>query len=264
MVESSPNQSCRNARIRRTAIAIALITVGLSSLHAPDSGAISNGVTGVEREAPWAIRLETSRGAPFCSGSLISSRVVVTAKHCTRGRSASSMRVRFPSGGTRTVSAKHEASTVDIAVLRLSSSVSARPLYVSRNEDTLRSFVDRGVTFFGWGRTSANSGMSSVVRKTPNGSWMGARYCQSYFGPEGTRACFLKTRTYGQDGVAVWPGDSGGAWVGWVNGRWVLLAIERGGISDISPNSRGPEGGPSVAAPRVRRWLIDNSWGAIS
>lgn len=250
--------------LRRLVIVTTVAYMAVLPIAVPDSGAISGGVTGVAGEAPWAVRLETTGGSPFCSGVLISARVVVTAKHCTATRAASSIRVRFPSGGTRTAVSKREANTVDIAVLQLSSSVSARPVHVSRNEDTLRSFINRGVTFYGWGRTSANSGLSSVVRKTPDGSWRGAQYCQSWFGPEGTRACFLKTRTLAQDGVALFPGDSGGAWVGWVGGRWVLLAVERGGISLLSPSSRGPEGGPSVAAPRVRRWLIDNSWGAVT
>lgn len=267
MITPTQKDPKRPAALTAMLMTLLFTAAGTMLPSIPASQAISGGLTGVEGEAPWGVELRTSGGTPFCSGSLVGARVVITAKHCTSGRSASSLRVWIPGNGgmLRSVSAKHEANTVDIATLQLSSSASGvGTVDVSRNPSTLSSFVGRGVTFFGWGRTSANSAMSTRLRKTPNGSWVGAANCQSFFGPEGTRACFLKTRTFAQDGVALFGGDSGGAWVGWVNGRWVLMAVERGGISDVSPSSRGPEGGPSVASSRVHSWLVDNSWGAVT
>jgi hypothetical protein len=245
----------------------ALVTLSVAAAIATPGTAVAveRGLTGVEQEAPWAVQLRLD-GRPMCSGSLIAPRLVVTARHCTEGRAASRFSVFAPGNGghTRAVTSKVENSAGhDVALLRLDSNVPVPTVPLAPTTATTTHFVNRGVTFYGWGRTSLNGPMSAQVRKTPDGAFVGTPHCQSFFGPTGATACYLKSRTYGQDGIALHPGDSGGPWVGWTSGGWVQLAVERGGISEISPSSRGPEGGASVAAPAVRRFIIDNAGGAI-
>lgn len=228
--------------------------------------AVSGGLTGVENEAPWSVLIR-SNSKSICSGALIAPRLVLTARHCATDQRfpASTLNVKVVKGGqTRTVVQARYPSSHDVAILVLSSAItSPKLLPLAPTPDTYTSFVNRGVTFFGWGKTSVTGSMSTVVRKTPNGAYIGASYCASFFGPTGSAACFLKTKTFAEDKVAVLPGDSGGPWVGWVNGAWVQLGIERGGISEVSPSSKGPEGGASVGALEVRTWILRNSDGAI-
>merc|ERR1712228_1141889 len=58
------------------------------------SNRIVGGVETEVNEYPWQVGLVSAFGrTPFCGGTLISNRHVMTAAHCTAGRSASKIRV---------------------------------------------------------------------------------------------------------------------------------------------------------------------------
>jgi len=50
---------------------------------------IVNGITTEENEYPWQVGLASGNGGvPYCGGSIVSSKTIVTAAHCTKGTSA--------------------------------------------------------------------------------------------------------------------------------------------------------------------------------
>lgn len=232
------------------AAATALGACATGLLAAP-SQAITNGLTGVESQAPWSVMLRKS-GTPWCSGSLVAPTLVLSAKHCTEGTTATAYTVYSANGALRSVTAKVEHSSLDAVLLRLSSAIDARTLPLAPTAGTVDGFVNRGVTFFGWGKTSPNGSMSSVARKTPDGAFKGTSPCNSFFGTAGSTACYLKTSS--TDGVTVQGGDSGGSWVGWEGGAWVQLAVLKG----VSGSQSG-----GVSAAALRSWVVANSGGDV-
>lgn len=53
---------------------------------------IVNGVTTEENEYPWQVGLASGSGRiPYCGGSIVSSKTIVTAAHCTQGTAASNI-----------------------------------------------------------------------------------------------------------------------------------------------------------------------------
>ncbi|GJQ84296.1 hypothetical protein Trydic_g5235 [Trypoxylus dichotomus] len=117
---------------------------------------------------PYQISLELY-GSHICGGSIISSRFVVTAAHCTYGSSASNLRVRAGSsirqagGSVVTVAAINEHPgfdywnlDYDVSVLELASDLSfgdvIAPIDLPSDAEQLEPGTDAVVS--GWGTTS--------------------------------------------------------------------------------------------------------------
>ena len=231
-----------------------VLTSGTSVTHGLSGGQASS-------EAPWSVRI-IADGKEICSGSVIAARLVLTARHCVEGYR--SWTVYLPSKAVVTKTKEYAPSSVgDAAILVLSQDSGVAPVRLA-SKTQATSFVNRGVTFFGWGWTgirkdgskTIGTGLPSKVQKSPNGAYFLAKYCQSKYlmGPVGL--CFFKRTSYLKDKVATIGGDSGGSWVGWDNG-WVLLAVHgkgwtvRGGQYQL-----GPDGGASVGADVTRNWIV--------
>lgn len=89
-----------------------LMTSAVSAIPTPqDSVAIVGGTAASAGEFPFIVSLQLN-GSHFCGGSLLDSRTVVTAAHCTEGQTASALTVRAgslvrPTGAPRTRNEAH-------------------------------------------------------------------------------------------------------------------------------------------------------------
>ena len=165
--------------------------------------------------APWAAAV-LSNGSFTCSGTIISANYVLTARHCING--TMSVRIgsvnRTSGGVTRTVSATSTRN--DLALMRLSSSVSTSYMPLSSAYPPVGSTN----SLYGWGMTCYSGCDASPVLKTASVRVTSTNVTDAY----GGRA-IATTRINGN----AWRGDSGGPQV--YNGAQVGVASTADGQS---------------------------------
>jgi len=158
--------------------------------------------------APWAAAV-LSNGSFTCSGTIISANYVLTAKHCISG--TMSVRVgsvnRTSGGVTRSVSATTTQN--DLALMRLSSSVSTTYMPLSSAYPPVGSTN----SLYGWGQTCYTGCSASTVLKTATVQVTSTNQTDAYGG-----------RAIGSTAISgnAWRGDSGGPQV--YNGAQVGVA----------------------------------------
>lgn len=115
-----------------------------------------------------AVGALTRGGAPFCTGTLVTSRAVVTAAHCLEGLRASSVRFALGPNGfapqasipvARVVphpSYDRRRLTSDIGVLVLAADAPVAPVAINTAMDS--SWVGRSLVFVGYGATNGFTG----------------------------------------------------------------------------------------------------------
>jgi len=165
--------------------------------------------------APWAAAV-FSNGSFTCSGTIISANYVLTARHCISG--TMSVRVgsvnRTSGGVTRTVSSTTTSN--DLALMRLSSSVSTSYMPLSSAYPPVGSTN----SLYGWGQTCYSGCSASTTLKTATVQVTSTNQTDAY----GGRA-IASTRINGN----AWRGDSGGPQV--YNGAQVGVASTADGQS---------------------------------
>lgn len=146
-----------------TATAVAAVSVGTAPANA-----IVGGGPATSTQAPWSAGV-FGNGLFKCSGSLIASQYVLTARHCLNngGWEGLSVRVgdlRLGQGTYRDVisSFQRGSSPSDMTVLKLSSPIDgAATLTLSDSEPS----IGHVYAAYGWGATSTTSTAASPVLK---------------------------------------------------------------------------------------------------
>ena len=124
-----------------------------------------------------AVGALTERGFPFCTGTIIAKRVIVTAAHCLEGQSASAIKFALgPNANSPQASLSIKRIAVhpqwdssqiknDIAIAILSADAPVTPVPV--NTTMPSSWVGKSLTFVGYGvsngRTQTGAGVKRVV-----------------------------------------------------------------------------------------------------
>ncbi|MBM0231517.1 trypsin-like serine protease [Micromonospora sp. STR1_7] len=165
--------------------------------------------------APWAAAV-LSNGSFTCSGSVIAPQWVLTARHCISG--TMSVRVgsvyRASGGVTRTVSATYTRN--DLALMRLSSTVSTSAVSLASSNPPVGSTN----SIYGWGMTCYSGCSASSQLKTATVQVTSNNATDAYGGQ-----AIRSTRINGN----AWRGDSGGPQ--FYNGQQVGVASTADGSS---------------------------------
>ncbi len=210
---------------RKFLIAALGLTLAATSLHASAQQRIVGGSFAPNGAYPWTAALLSSSGSQFCGGSLIASKWVVTAAHCSS--SAYSVRVGSvdrTSGGqvirvVRKINHPNYNGQNDIALLELATPVSGiTPIA----RGTASPAVGSTVRLLGWGQVTSPFGGDSGSRylKMLDTTVLTRTTCS---GTGAGDLCFRGTRT-----ATACKGDSGGPALS--NGR-LVGATSRSGRS---------------------------------
>ncbi|GAB4105035.1 trypsin-like serine protease [Micromonospora taraxaci] len=206
-------------RIRPLLAAVSIALVGAlgatsgASAAPPGPQPIIGGTT--VSSAPWAAAV-LSNGSFTCSGSVIASQWVLTARHCING--TMSVRIgsvnRTSGGVTRTISATYTRS--DLALMRLSSAVTTSTVTLANSNPPINSTN----SIYGWGMTCYSGCSASTQLKTATVRVTSNSVTDAYGGQ-----AIRSTEISGN----AWRGDSGGPQ--FYNGQQVGVASTADGYS---------------------------------
>ncbi|XP_069823942.1 chymotrypsinogen 2-like [Dendropsophus ebraccatus] len=226
---------------------------------------VVNGEDAVSGSWPWQVSLQTSTGAHYCGGSLISDLWVLTAAHCDVRTSERVVLGEYDfSSSAEPIQTKSIARVVnhpdynpytitnDIALVKLSSpaTITARvsPVCIAASADVF-SAGERCVTT-GWGY------INGVAQTRPSKLQQVAlplltnTDCQKHFGSKDP-AIQSSMICAGASGASSCKGDSGGPLVCQRNGAWTVAGVVSWG------NPVCPTSSPTVFArvTALRSWL---------
>jgi len=235
-----------------------------------DSNRIVGGQETEEHEYPWQVGL-VSRGrtTPWCGGSLISERHVLTAAHCTEDLSPRRIQVllgehRINDGEFTRVNVaninddpNYDFPDGDFSILTLRQPVtfssSVRPVCLP--SDKTKTYEGEVATVTGWGTLSSGGSQPDVLMEvdvtvTTND------FCNGVYDGD-INALHICAMDAGKDSCQ---GDSGGPLIVQENGRWTLVGVVSFGNGCAVP------GVPGVYARVTQRfdWIKDNTAGTFT
>jgi len=219
-------------------------------------------------EYPWQVGLVSSSGTrPWCGGTLISDRHVMTAAHCTAGSSASSIKVLLGEHYTNDGQYNRVALSAitdhpgynsnnmdnDFSILTLAEPVtlsgSIRPACLPW--DTSKTYAGEKVTVTGWGTLTSGGNQPTSLQEVDVTVTTNAVCNQAYGIISDNMICAADS---GKDSCQ---GDSGGPLVAFEEGRYALVGVVSFGYGCAF------DGYPGVYA-RVtaqKDWILANTQG---
>jgi len=230
---------------------------------------IVGGVETETNEYPWQVALVSASGKhPFCGGTLISSRHVLTAAHCTAGSSANSIAVlvgehRIDDNSFNRISLSaitdhpgYNGNTLDndFSILTLSEAVAfnreVSPACLP--SDVSQDFAGQVATVSGWGTTSSGGNQPTVLNEVDVTVTSNAD-CNSAYGGSITSNMICAADS-GKDSCQ---GDSGGPLVVKENNRYALAGVVSWGYGCALPQYPGVY----ARVTAQKDWILANTQG---
>merc|ERR1712002_893069 len=222
-----------------------------------------------EHEYPWQVGLVSRNGkTPWCGGTLISDRHILTAAHCTAGETPG--RIQILLGEHRTNDddfTRVDVSQInddpnysfpnsDFSILTLTEPVTfsskVRPACLPATTD--KTYAGELATVTGWGTLSSGGNQPTVLMEvdvtvTTN------EVCNNVYG--GINDLHICAMDSGKDSCQ---GDSGGPLVVKENDRWTLIGVVSFGYGCAQPDI------PGVYARVTQRmdWIKENTAGTYT
>jgi trypsin len=198
----------------------ALSTVSVAS--ADVSPMIVGGTRANINDYKYTVYLANTSGSQFCGGTLVKANKVVTAAHCTVGRTAANTRVvwgredKQSSVGTVASVSRiwiHPSYTTatrgyDVSVLTLSTNLPAPYLPMATTSDTALYAAGTQATILGWGTTSSGGSASRYLLKATVPVTSDAT-CRTAYGTSYVASAMV-CAGYPNGGTDTCQGDSGG------------------------------------------------------
>ena len=235
---------------------------------------IVGGVTAQPNQYPWIVTL--TLGPYLCGGTIISSRFILTAAHCTSGKSASTITIyfaqhdrygsdpgEFTRGVTRIIQhSQYNSYSIDYDYSLLE--IAGEPLDFSASDMKVQKIclpVDCSdgcapntmAYIAGWGRTSeggsASSTLQSAIVKIQDQST-----CRSQYGSSKITDRMI-CAGYVDGGIDTCQGDSGGPMMTIEDGSYRLCGVVSWGYGCARPNYFGVYAKVCQIIP----WLEDNN-----
>jgi trypsin len=216
--------------VRAGFVALATLLLGLSTVSmasaAPEPPGVSPLIVGGSRanidDYKYTVFLTDTSGFQFCGGTLVKGNKVVTAAHCTQGRTPANTRVvwgredkQSSAGAIALVTGIwiHQSYTsatrgFDVSVLTLGTNLAGPYLPLASPSDTALYAAGTQTTILGWGTTSSGGPASQYLLKATVPVTSDAT-CRTAYGTSYINTAMV-CAGYPNGGVDTCQGDSGG------------------------------------------------------
>jgi len=219
---------------------------------------IVNGVTTEENEYPWQVGLASGSGRiPYCGGSIVSSKTIVTAAHCTQGTAANNIWVLVAehdltkSDGERYVrvcgKAEHpnynsRATDYDYATLTLCEDLAwaqdVAPVCMPTSSGQGSQYENKAAVVSGWGTLSSSGPRPSKLQEVTVNTMANSACCASSTAYS-CRAITSRMICASAPNKDSCQGDSGGPLVVSENNSYKLAGIVSWGSGCAQANAPG-------------------------